>query len=219
MRVALFDVDGTLLHGQSYTHVLKELWRIGFRRGRIALLLAANLPRQLLRRLGLTDRLRNQERWSLALGGLFKGVPVTGVHAILRRCMANLPLRQSVMDEMARRRAEGCRIILASGSVHPVILEIMVAVRAEGACGTPLEARNGLYTGRLGGEPCRGARKLHYLEPWLDGEAVDWAASYAYSDGVPDLPMLERVGHPVAVDPEPALAQIATERGWTIISK
>lgn len=83
---------------------------------------------------------------------------------------------------------------------------------------TRVEMRHGHYTGDIKGIPCYRDGKVERLHQWLQatGERLDQA--WFYSDSHNDLPLLEHVGHPVAVDPDPTLAREARERGWPVIS-
>ncbi len=83
---------------------------------------------------------------------------------------------------------------------------------------TRVEMHHGHYTGDIKGIPCYRDGKVERLHQWLQetGERLDQA--WFYSDSHNDLPLLERVGHPVAVDPDPTLAREARERGWPVIS-
>ena len=86
---------------------------------------------------------------------------------------------------------------------------------------TEPERVDGRFTGRVAGVPCFREGKIARLEAWLaaEGRALrDFAASAFYSDSHNDLPLLERVTHPIAVDPDEALRRAALERGWPIIS-
>lgn len=81
--------------------------------------------------------------------------------------------------------------------------------------------RDGEFTGELEGIACFHEGKVTKLDAWLAsrGEALaDFAESYFYGDSQSDLPLMERVTNPVAVEPDDALARIAKERGWPIIS-
>jgi phosphoserine phosphatase len=63
--------------------------------------------------------------------------------------------------------------------------------------------------------------KIEHLQQWLLGQKkklTDFAQTHFYSDSINDLPLLERVTHPVAVDPDPRLAEIARQRGWRSLS-
>lgn len=86
---------------------------------------------------------------------------------------------------------------------------------------TDPEERNGEFTGRVSGTPCFREGKVTRLEAWLAerGRALaDYSESWFYSDSHNDLPLLERVSHPVAVDPDAALRSRAERGGWPIIT-
>lgn len=74
------------------------------------------------------------------------------------------------------------------------------------------------YTGRIVGTPCFQEGKVTRLQEWLIAHNRDLTHSYFYSDSHNDLPLLKRVSHPVAVDPDEKLKQEARQRGWKIIS-
>ena len=80
---------------------------------------------------------------------------------------------------------------------------------------------DGRFTGDIVGAPCMREGKIEHLNQWLAGRGQslrDFPQSWFYSDSINDLPLLERVTHPVAVDPDPRLAEIARQRGWRSLS-
>ena len=82
-------------------------------------------------------------------------------------------------------------------------------------------ADNGAYTGKPRGTPSFREGKITRVEAWLESLGLWWGAfqrTWFYSDSHNDLPLLERVSDPVAVDPDPTLAALAREKGWPIIS-
>jgi HAD superfamily hydrolase (TIGR01490 family) len=83
---------------------------------------------------------------------------------------------------------------------------------------TDPEMVDGQYTGEVTGEPSFQEGKVKRLNRWLEERARGLADSSFYSDSHNDIPLLERVAHPVAVDPDDTLASHATERGWPIIT-
>jgi HAD superfamily hydrolase (TIGR01490 family) len=85
-----------------------------------------------------------------------------------------------------------------------------------GALGTVSEVKDGVYTGRLVGEPLHGPAKAEAILALADREDLDLAECSAYSDSANDLPMLTTVGHPVAVNPDGKLKRIARENGWDV---
>lgn len=82
----------------------------------------------------------------------------------------------------------------------------------------PAEDSQGEYTGEVAGVPAFQQGKVIRLEQWLAEQHQELAGSIFYSDSHNDLPLLERVDHPVAVDPDPQLHAIADQRGWPILS-
>jgi len=123
---------------------------------------------------------------------------------------------------LVRRHLEAgdlCAIITATNSfvTGPIAREFGI----EHLIATEPERVNGRYTGRVAGTPCFRDGKLVRLDQWLDGlgrRLADFAASTCYSDSHNDLPLLQRVTRPVAVDPDDTLAREAARRGWESIS-
>jgi HAD superfamily hydrolase (TIGR01490 family) len=118
-----------------------------------------------------------------------------------------------------REAGDLCAIITATNSfvTAPIAREFGV----EHLIATEPESRHGRFTGRVAGTPCFRDGKLRRLEQWLAGlgrRLADFAESAFYSDSHNDLPLLERVTRPVAVDPDPQLAAEARRRGWAVIS-
>ncbi len=77
---------------------------------------------------------------------------------------------------------------------------------------------SGQFTGKLAGVPCFQAGKITRLHAWLDEHQANLEGAWFYSDSRNDLPLLEAVTHPVVVDADPVLAKIAEERGWPALS-
>lgn len=78
--------------------------------------------------------------------------------------------------------------------------------------------RDGVYTGEVEGVPSFREGKVERLEQWLAKQGLDLAGSCFYSDSHNDLPLLERVERPIAVDPDAQLRATAETRGWPILS-
>jgi len=80
-----------------------------------------------------------------------------------------------------------------------------------------LEVAEGIFTGRLVKPLCYGQGKIHWAESKARELGISLEDSYYYSDSITDLPVLERFGHPVAVNPDPLLRKQALARGWPMI--
>jgi HAD superfamily hydrolase (TIGR01490 family) len=118
--------------------------------------------------------------------------------------------------EKHRRRGDTLAIITATNRfvTAPIARELGV----EHLLATNPEERDGRFSGRIDGIPCYREGKVQRLRQWLLQQRLDLTDSWGYSDSHNDLPLLEAVTHPVAVDPDPTLREAATRRGWPIIS-
>ena len=133
------------------------------------------------------------------------------------RPMIGAPARELVR----RHQSAGdlCAIITATNSfvTQPIAREFGV----EHLIATEPESRGGRFTGKVAGIPCFREGKVQRLEQWLGerrARLADFSESSLYSDSHNDLPLLERVTRPVAVDPDARLAAVARERAWPVIS-
>jgi HAD superfamily hydrolase (TIGR01490 family) len=106
---------------------------------------------------------------------------------------------------------------IVSASPIEIISDFAAAMEMTGALGTVAEIVDGTYTGELAEPFCYGEGKAIAIEKTAAANGYDLALCYAYSDSGSDLPMLEAVGHPVAVNPDRALEAVAYHRGWPIV--
>ena len=116
------------------------------------------------------------------------------------------------LDLVERHRSRGEPVYIVSATLQEIVQAIADDLGFDGALGTVCEVVGGAYTGRA-------IRALH-AEAKADCIRTldhDLAASTAYSDSHTDLPFLEAVGHPVAVNPDRALRKIAAARAWPIL--
>ena len=105
--------------------------------------------------------------------------------------------------------------ILSSSPTY-VTRPIAEALGIEEVISTQFEVDAGLFTGRLVGPACVGQGKVHWAEDLGARRQLDLGASWFYTDSYTDLPMLERVGNRVVVNPDPRLKRAAKRRGWPV---
>jgi len=213
---AFFDVDNTMMQGSSIYHFARGLAARDFFTWRD---LAAFGWKQLAFRLRGTEDLGHMEQAKQAALGFIAGHSVDEVAS----------LSEEIYDELiADRIWSGTRALaqihLDAGqrvwlvTAAPTELANLVARRLglTGALGTVSEISDGVYTGRLVGEPLHGPAKAEAIIALAEREQLDLARCSAYSDSSNDLPMLTTVGHPVAVNPDPKLKRVARENGWEV---
>jgi len=128
-------------------------------------------------------------------------------------------IRRQARALVERHHNDLCVVITATNSfvTAPIAREFGVA----NLIATEPEQRGGGFTGGVSGIPCFREGKVARLDAWLAERGVALASfseSRFYSDSLNDLPLLERVTHPVAVDPDPTLREHAGRKGWPIIS-
>ena len=218
MRLALFDLDNTLLSGDSDY----EWGQFLVERGVLerATYEAQNLAYYEQYAAGTLDI---HEYLGFALRPLAAHEPaeLARWHGEFMRARI-VPMMLPAARSLVRRHLDAgdlCAIITATNSfvTRPIAREFGV----EHLIATEPEKRDGRFTGAVAGLPCFRDGKVRRLEQWLGGlgrSLADFEASACYSDSHNDLPLLERVTRPVAVDPDETLERIAGERGWDKIS-
>ena len=215
MSLAIFDLDNTLLGGDSDYLWGQFLVEIGVVDG--ALYARENQRFYEEYERGVLD-IREFLRFSLR--PLAEHAPEQ-LHAWHARFMEEkirpiiLPKGRALLAEH-RGRGEFLLIITATNRfvTEPIARELGV----DHLIATDPELRDGRYTGEVAGIPSFKEGKVQRLEAWLRESGRNLADSSFYSDSHNDLPLLELVTRPVAVDPDDTLRQHAEFRGWPVIS-
>ena len=110
----------------------------------------------------------------------------------------------------------GEKVYIVSATLQEIVDAIAADLGLDGALGTVCEVKDGKYTGRAE-RSLHAEAKADCVRAVAEHEGYDLAECTAYSDSHTDLPFLETVGHPVAVNPDRALRRIARERGWPVL--
>ncbi|MGN0038377.1 MAG: HAD family hydrolase [Coriobacteriales bacterium] len=216
VRIAAFDLDGTVLDGESPFILTRRLLlhhdmkiRTGLRMGVW----------------GIKYRMRLPQRESTPrelLFSAFAGMPVEEVDAhILRVYNKHIAkrVRPGARAEVASVKEQGMVPILASASFKPMTDAVVEELGFEGQVSTVMEERNGVYTSRVVGEPVQGVEKLRQLQGYCDGRfgVGNWVLERAYSDHYSDIPMLQAAQHAVVTDPDGVLKKVARVHGWEVV--
>jgi HAD superfamily hydrolase (TIGR01490 family) len=140
-----------------------------------------------------------------------------------------LALNESIIPKLLERvRPESKKLIelhhragratyIVSASPRELVEPLAQSLGMTAGIGTASTVVDGRYTGELDGPFCYGAGKVDAMVEIAKWEGFDLDQCYSYSDSISDLPMMEAVGHPVAVNPDGRLHDIALERGWPIV--
>lgn len=126
-----------------------------------------------------------------------------------------LPKAEALITE---HREKGDRILVITATNRFVTEPIVQALGISEILASEGEIAGNRYTGEPAGIPCFQQGKVTRLNRWLEQQSASLEGSWFYSDSANDLPLLEVVDHPVAVDPDSRLRQTAIKRDWPIIS-
>jgi len=147
--------------------------------------------------------------------------PLDEALAMRERFMAEIgqpALRPEAIALVEKHRAAGDLIALVTATNEFVTAPFAEAFGIEHLIAVQLERDgDGRYTGAIRGVPSFREGKIERVQSWLQGLGAQWSGFERvtfYSDSTNDLPLLERVSHPVATNPSPTLSVIAAERGW-----
>lgn len=215
---AIFDMDDTLLNGSSGRMLFdwlrqKKMLSPYFRRRDIPQVIGAAL----LYKLNLLD----PSWFLLRMGRAAAGADAAEMWAISRRWFREMLVPAISPDGVKRLKwhtAQGHLPVICSGSSQFAVELVAGHLGIEQTVCTEWLIENGKLTGELRQPLAYGEGKVHWMERWAEANRVDLAGSYFYTDHISDRPLLERVAHPVAVNPDPKLARLAKKEGWDVLA-
>ncbi len=126
-----------------------------------------------------------------------------------------LPAAHALLD---KHREQQDTLVIITATNRFVTERIAERFGVEHLLATEVEIENDRYTGRSTDIPCFQDGKVKRLQRWMDEQDMNLDNSWFYSDSHNDLPLLEQVAHPVAVDPDDKLRHTAQARGWPVMS-
>lgn len=225
MKLAIFDLDNTLLGGDS-DHAWGEF------------LISAGLVDAESHRAQNNAFYRQYQQGGLNIAEYvaFAAMPIAGrspamlekLHADFMRDFIEPMLLPAADRLLQQHRDSGDHLLIITATNRFITAPIAELMGVDTLIATELEQVDGVYTGRMQGIPCFQGGKVQRLEAWLDqfnrtssaagGPSLSVDRSVFYSDSFNDLPLLEHVAEAVAVDPDDTLREQAAQRGWPIIS-
>jgi HAD superfamily hydrolase (TIGR01490 family) len=212
---AFFDLDRTLISRSSSLSLAPAFHRRGLLRRRDRA--KAVLAQLVFVRYGAgTSRVGQTADSGMAF---LKGMPVETMREIVLESMdtAFKPhVYRDALDLVARHRERGERSFVVSAALQEIVDALVAELGLDGGRGSTAEVENGVYTGRLV-RRLDGRAKAGVLGELAAAEGIELDESTAYSDSAADVPFLEAVGYPVAVNPDRKLRGIAAERGWRVL--
>jgi len=213
--VAFFDLDKTIIAKSSTLAFTRPMFKAGLLSG--STLAKAGLAQVYYQAFGADhDQL---ERVKEELSAMTKGWDREEVEALVTETVDEVvtPLVYAeALAIMAEHRGAGRRVVVISASPEEIVRPLCRYLGISDIIATRAAVdEDGRYTGELE-LYAYGQGKADAMRAMAEEEGIDLDASYAYSDSMTDLPMLEAVGHPIVVNPDSELAKIAAERGWEV---
>ena len=221
-KAAFFDFDGTLYSGHLWRDISDHYRGRGERRLLLWAYLVSHIALRPLNLLGLLSTERFYGLWARDLAWVLRGLPHEEGLALFQHILQwrVLPgLRPDILERLRKHQRDGHVVMLVSGGFRELLEMLASELGVPHVVGTEAEVARGRYTGRATGLAITGRGKVAGIQLLAEREGLDldWSACYAYADSRTDIPLLERVGHPVAVHPDAVLEAHAREHGWEVL--
>ena len=218
MNLALFDLDNTILAGDSDYNWSRFLIQEGYLDG--AIHAEKNEKFYADYKAGTLDIFAFVEFQFKPLARN----PRTVLNQLLKKYVEEVikpMITEKARALVKRHQDEGDLIIVITATNSFITRPIAELFGIENLIGTDPEEKEGEFTGKVSGLPSFKEGKVTRLEAWLKGKNLSLASfekSYFYSDSHNDLPLMQKVTHPVAVDSDDVLSEYAKSKGWPQIS-
>ena len=221
--IAVFDLEGTLCPsgGILWRAILKKQIGRGYGIGKVILHATLQIVTAFCYKARLVDASTVRRTITKSLAALLKGFTEDEVsqHAQLIAEKYTTRLRPDMERILQHHKLQRHTVVLVSGMFQPYLEAVGQKLGVDVIIGTKLEKISGYYTGRLEGAPCVSEQRVQMLKDLIGtiGLEVNLSESFAYGDTISDKPVLEMVGNPVAVYPDPEFEAYAKARGWRVI--
>ncbi|HYU39227.1 MAG TPA: HAD-IB family hydrolase [Acidimicrobiia bacterium] len=212
---AFFDLDKTIIAKSSVLAFGRPFYREGLLSRRS---IVKSLYAQVVFMLVGADE-EKMEKLRVAMSAMTRGWNRDHVALIVRDTLTDVIepiIYAEALELFDEHHAAGRKVVIVSSAPMEVVQPLSEFLGADEVIGTRAAVdADGNYTGELEFY-AYGAHKAQAVRLLAAREHINLAMSYAYSDSITDLPMLELVGHPVAVNPDKELARVAREREWEV---
>jgi HAD superfamily hydrolase (TIGR01490 family) len=215
-RAAFFDVDNTLIRGSTIYFLGRGMYQRGyFTKKDISRFVLANL------RFRLTGKENKEEiaRFQDAATDFIGGHNVKDIEAIAQQIydeFVSPAMWQGTIDIAQSHIANGVEVYLVTAAPEDMATLIAKRLGLTGALGSKAEIKDGFYTGKMNGALLHGKEKAIAIRKLAEEKGFDLENCFAYSDSSNDLPLLQCVGHPSAINPDALLGLRAMAEGWPI---
>ena len=219
MRVAIFDFDGTLYSDETFQLLMSHLRYHPVYKSNYKRFYRAILPPYIGHKLKLVPEAKMKERSMQVYLNALQIVSIDDMDAYFGELTEKVRdgFNTEVIARLKKHASDNIHIMLVSGAYTSLLKSVTKELQFDTIIGTEIPMNGEIIDYKTPIYHIQGQRKNEKIKEVLAGHDIDWQNSFAYGDSLSDLSVLELVGNPVAVSPEPRLHAIATERKWEIV--
>lgn len=210
---AFYDLDHTILDGNSATHLVQEAHKRGVmteRQYRHAIWLS------ILYKLNIGEPTKMIDRMLSWLKGL-KEASIMKLSQEIFDHIIKETIRPEILETIREHRARKAAVILLSSATTPICLPVTRFMELDDVICTRLESENGILTGHTRGKLVYGHEKKVRMLAYCQEKGFYPQEAWYYGDSHTDKHVMEAVGHPIAVSPDKKLQKIAKKNAWPVL--
>ncbi len=219
LRVAIFDFDGTLYKEETFPLMMHYLKNHRSESKRYRPFIASLLPYYFLYKIKLLPEEKMKKRSMQAYAHSLHGLTKQEVNSFFNDLAKSMrtSFHPIVLSQLKKHQKNGDHTILISGAFEPLLTAAVADLKFDTIIGTPIPFNENYVDKKKKIDHIQNKRKTEKIKALFRKENVDWQNSTTYSDSISDLPILQLVGTPVAVQPDKKLKQFAEKHNWKMI--
>jgi HAD superfamily hydrolase (TIGR01490 family) len=218
MNLAIFDFDGTLLTRDTLPSLGKEWLRQKRSQTKYFYVFLSIIPTVVRYKLGLISRGKLKNLAFDKFNRIFKRMSCAEINEFFQNAYPNLKkiFNTTVLKEIEIARQQGFHCVLLSGSYATLLRVVALDLGIDTVIGAELAYRDGIFDHRGYIPFINGKKKVDLLQKTFAGRNINWNGSKCFADSVADIELMQLVGEPVAINPDPGLLSYALDNKWRI---
>lgn len=211
--IAFYDLDRTILSTSSGKLFVQYLYN---KKIISSLDLVAGIYVNIIHRLGIIHSDAIIRRWVARFSGWSEN-KMQAMTDDWFSSMVEPTIRDSASDSIQAHNNKGARTVILSAATRFICEPVQQKLNMDETICTELDIRDGIFTGHIIGDYNHGDEKLRRALDYCSSNGFDLDTAWYYADSISDLPVLEKVQHPMCVTPDRLLRKVAKKRGWQIL--
>lgn len=220
MQIAIFDFDGTLYEEETFRLLMDHLKTHPVHHTKYKKFIRASMPLYIANKLKIYSTRRMKERLMQIYANCLLDISEKDIHTFFEELAVKMKpdFNEEVVARLKQHHEDGVYVMVLSGAYDLLLEKSLKNLPVDTFIGTTIPFKNGEIDGDTPLYPIQAERKNEMIEKFIVGKEIDWKNSYAYGDSLSDASVLELVGHPVVVQPEQSLENVALKRKWEVIA-